>query len=152
MDQALTNLLASYGWWIVALALIASEIIAPGYFLLWIGLAAGLVGLVALVFPSLPFGAQAVLFALFAIATCTLYWKYIRPAAEHRDDQPLLNRRGERMVGRRVIVVRAIVNGRGKVKVGDGEWLAEGLDVPVGTEVEVVGVSGTTLRVEVRDA
>jgi membrane protein implicated in regulation of membrane protease activity len=51
------------------------------------------------------------------------------------------------MVGRRVVVVEPIVNGRGKVKVGDGAWLAEGPDVAAGTEVEVVAVDGTTLKV-----
>jgi membrane protein implicated in regulation of membrane protease activity len=86
-------------------------------------------------------------FALLAVASCAVYWRFVRPLAEHRDDQPLLNRRGQRMVGRRVVVVEPIVNGRGKVKVGDGAWLAEGPDVAAGTEVEVVAVDGTTLKV-----
>lgn len=143
----MSNLLASYGWWILALVLIAAELIAPGYFLLWIGVAAGAVGLITLVVPGLPFLAQALIFAAIAIATCFVYWKFIRPAAELRDDQPLLNRKGERMIGRRVIVVEPFVNGRGKVTVGDSQWLAEGPDAPVGTAVEVVGVNGTTLKV-----
>ena len=70
---------------------------------------------------------------LLSIAVCLVYWKFIRPAAELRDDQPLLNRKGDRMIGRRVTVVDAIVNGRGKVKVGDSVWLVEGSDCPVGT-------------------
>ena len=143
----MTNLLASYGWWILALVLIAAELIAPGYFLLWIGVAAGAVGLITLVAPGLPFLAQALIFAAIAIATCFVYWKFIRPAAELRDDQPLLNRKGERMIGRRVIIVEPIVNGRGKVTVGDSQWLAEGPDAPAGSAVDVVGVNGTTLKV-----
>ena len=51
------------------------------------------------------------------------------------------------MIGRRVLVAQAIVNGRGKVSVGDGEWLAEGPDLPIGSEVEVVSIRGTTLQV-----
>ncbi len=143
MDSLVTH----YGWWLLALLLIAAEMVAPGYFLLWIGIAAGMMGVVTLVVSDIPALVQAVLFGVFAIASCLIYWKFIRPLAEQRDDQPLLNRRGERMVGRRVIVCEAIVNGRGKVRVGDGEWLAEGPDTAVGDEVEVVGVSGTTLRV-----
>ena len=81
------------------------------------------------------------------IAACLVYWKYIRPLAEQRNDQPLLNQRGQRMVGRRVIVVEAIVNGRGKVGVGDGQWLAEGPDLPAGAEVEIVALQGTTFTV-----
>jgi membrane protein implicated in regulation of membrane protease activity len=145
------NLVNNYGWWLLALVLIAAEMLAPGYFLLWIGIAAGVMGLVTLVVPGLPGIAQAVLFGLLAIAACLVYWKFIRPVAEHRDDQPLLNRRGAQLVGQRFVLAEAIVNGRGRVKVGDSEWLAEGPDLPVGSEVVVVSVSGTTLRVESRD-
>ena len=141
------NLVNNYGWWLLALLLIAMEMIAPGYFMLWIGIAAGAMGLVTLVVPHLSAIVQAVLFAALSIAACLVYWKFIRPFAEQRDDQPLLNRRGQRMVGRRVVVIEPIVNGRGKVKVGDGQWLAEGPDSPAGVEVEVVGVNGTTLQV-----
>jgi len=91
--------------------------------------------------------AQAVVFALLAIAACLAYWKFIRPLAEQRDDQPLLNKRGAQLVGQRFVLCDAIVNGRGKVKVGDGTWLAEGPDLPAGSEVEVTAVQGTTLKV-----
>jgi membrane protein implicated in regulation of membrane protease activity len=148
MDSMVNNLLASYGWWLLALLLIAAELMAPGYFLLWIGLAAAVMGMVMLVFPDLPFLAQAVIFAVLSLAACIVYWKYIRPAAELRDDQPLLNRKGDRMIGRRVTVSDAIVNGRGKVRIADSVWLVEGVDCPIGSEVEVVGVHGTTLTVK----
>lgn len=140
-----------YGWWLAALVLIGAEIIAPGYFLLWIGLSAALMGLLTLFWPDLAPLAQAIVFALLSLATCLVYWKYIRPTAEQRDDQPLLNRKGDRMLGRQLIVAEAIVNGRGKVRVGDTVWLAEGSDAPVGATVEVVGINGTTLKVRGAD-
>lgn len=142
------NLVNNYGWWLLALVLVAAEMIAPGYFLLWIGIAAGVMGVVTLVVPGLSALVQATVFALLSIAACLVYWKYIRPLAEQRNDQPLLNQRGQRMVGRRVIVVEAIVNGRGKVGIGDGQWLAEGPDLPVGSEVEIVALQGTTFTVK----
>ncbi|RYD14214.1 MAG: NfeD family protein [Lysobacteraceae bacterium] len=142
------NLVDNYGWWLLALVLVAAEMIAPGYFLLWIGIAAAVMGLVMLVVPGLPVLAQALAFALLSIAACLAYWKFVRPLAEQRNDQPLLNQRGQRMVGRRVLVVEAIVNGRGKVGVGDGQWLAEGPDLPVGSEVEIVALQGTTFTVK----
>jgi membrane protein implicated in regulation of membrane protease activity len=141
------NLVNNYGWWLAALLLIAAEMILPGYFMLWIGIAAGVMGVITLVAPSLPAVAQAVLFALLAIVACLVYWRFIRPLAEQRDDQPLLNRRGKKLVGERFVLCEAIVNGRGKVKVGDGQWLAEGPDLPAGSEVEVVAVDGTALKV-----
>jgi membrane protein implicated in regulation of membrane protease activity len=142
------NLLNNYGWWLLALVLIGVEVVVPGYFMLWIGVAAGVMGLVTLVAPGLSALAQAIAFAVLAIASCAAYWKFIRPLAEHRDDQPLLNRRGQRMVGRRVVVAEAIVNGRGKIKMGDSVWLAEGPDIGAGGEVEIVSVEGTTARVK----
>lgn len=147
MDDVIAKLLGSYGWWVLALSLIAAELVAPGYFLLWIGLAAAVMGLIMLVLPGLGFLVQAVIFAVLSILICFVYWKYIRPATELRDDQPLLNRKGARMIGRRVAVVEAIVNGRGKVKIGDSVWLAEGEDREIGSVVEVLSVNGTTLTV-----
>ncbi|MFI4968948.1 MAG: NfeD family protein [Lysobacterales bacterium] len=141
------NLVNNYGWWLLALVLIAAEMVLPGYFMLWIGIAAAVMGVIVLLAPALSAIAQAALFGLFALAACAIYWKFIRPLAEQRDDQPLLNRRGEKLVGQRFVLVEPIVNGRGKVKVGDGSWLAEGPDLPVGSEVEVVAVEGTTLKV-----
>lgn len=141
------NLIDNYGWWLLALVLIGAEMIAPGYFLLWIGVAAGVMGAIVLIVPTLPVIAQALVFAALAIVICTLYWQFIRPMAEHRDDQPLLNRRGAKLVGQHFVVIESIVNGRGKIRVGDGSWLAVGPDVPAGTEVEVIAVDGTTLKV-----
>jgi membrane protein implicated in regulation of membrane protease activity len=43
-----------------------------------------------------------------------------------------------------------MVDGRGRVPVGDGWWLAEGPDLPAGSEIEVVAVDGTTLKVRAR--
>ena len=143
----MNDFITHYGWWLLALVLIGAEMIAPGYFLLWIGIAAAAVGVVVWAVPAVPALVQAILFAVFAIASCLVYWKFLRPLAERRDDQPLLNRRGAQLVGQRFVVSDAIVNGRGKIRVGDGEWLASGPDLPAGSEVEVVAVDGTTLRV-----
>ena len=141
------DIVDNYGWWLLALVLIGAEMVVPGYFLLWIGIAAGVMGILTFVLPAMSALVQAIVFAVLAIASCAVYWRFVRPLAEVRNDQPLLNRRGARMVGRRVIIVEPIVNGRGKVKVGDGAWLAEGPDLPVGQEVEVTACEGTTLKV-----
>lgn len=141
------NLVSNYGWWLLALVLIAAEMVAPGYFMLWIGIAAGVMGFVTLFAPQMSMLAQALVFAALAIVACTVYWRYIRPIAERRNDQPLLNKRGAQLVGQHFVLAEAIVNGRGKVQVGDSAWLAEGADLPVGTEVVVTACEGATLRV-----
>jgi inner membrane protein len=51
------------------------------------------------------------------------------------------------MIGQRYVLIEAIVNGRGKARVGDGQWLVAGPDLPVGAEVEVISVDGALLKV-----
>ena len=142
------ELSAHYLWWILALLLIAGEVLLPGYFMLWIGLAAAAMGVVLWAMPSLGLLAQAVLFALLALAACVLYARLLRRKLERREPgNERLNRRGEQMIGQRYELIEPIVNGRGKACVGDGQWLVSGPDLPLGTTVEVLAVDGTTLKV-----
>lgn len=137
-----------YLWWILAVLLIGGELVAPGYFMLWIGLAAAAMGVLAWFLPGLGLLAQVLLFSLLAIAFCVLYARFFRARIERGEPgSERLNRRGEQMVGQRYVLVEAIVNGRGKAGVGDGQWLVTGPELPVGSAVEVVAVDGTTLRV-----
>ena len=142
------ELSAHYLWWILALLLIAGEVLLPGYFMLWIGLAAAAMGVVLWAVPTLGMLAQAVLFALLAFAFCVGYARWLRPRLERSaPGNERLNRRGEQMIGQRYVLVEPIVNGRGKARVGDGQWLVSGPDLPLGSTVEVVAVEGTTLQV-----
>lgn len=65
-----------------------------------------------------------------------------------KSDQPDLNRRGAQFVGLTVCVEEAIEHGRGKVRVGDTLWTAEGPDAPAGAEVRITAAQGTLLQVE----
>src|SRR5262245_19875205 len=83
-----------YLWWIVALALIAIEVIMPGYFMLWIGIGAAVTGLLALLIPGLPLLVQSMAFAVLAFVSCAVYWYGVRPKLQ-RDEpgEERLNRR-----------------------------------------------------------
>jgi len=142
-----TNLTLHYGWWLLALILVGAELLLPGYFMLWIGIAAAAMGLLLTFLPPLSLLAEAFLFAVLAIVSCFLYWKFVRPAIDEPSEQPLLNRRAEQLIGRRYVLDAAIVNGQGKARVGDSHWLVEGPDLPAGATIEVVGVEGATLQV-----
>ncbi|HTI95604.1 MAG TPA: NfeD family protein [Rudaea sp.] len=144
----LENLTLHYGWWLLALVLIGAELMAPGFFMLWIGMAAAALGVVLIFVPQMSFGMQAVVFAVFAVISCYVYWRFVRHAMSEVSDQPRLNRRAEQYIGRRFVLETAIVNGQGKARVGDSLWLAEGPDLPAGSPVEVVGVDGSTLKVK----
>jgi len=87
------------------------------------------------------------LFAVLSILTAVYWWKRQRSSAK-ASDQPGLNERGSELIGRVFVVHQAIVEGRGKVKVGDGVWMVTGPDSPVGAQVRVVGLDGVILKVE----
>lgn len=133
-------------WAGLALLLIAAETIAPGVFLLWLGLAAAAVFLILLVVPDLAPVWQAVAFIVLAFVSIVVYIKYFRGNLKP-SDQPLLNRRSEQLVGQVFPLEQAIVNGRGRVKVGDAFWAAEGEDLPEGTRVRVISAQNGNLQV-----
>lgn len=134
-------------WACMALGLIALETLVPGAALLWLGLAA-LAMLVLVVFvPEMPLFWQAVLFISSSFAVVGVYWRYYRQRGIE-STQPLLNRRGEQLVGQVYPLESAIENGRGRLKIGDAFWAVEGIDLPVGTRVRIVAVASMVLRVE----
>ncbi|MFK2904031.1 NfeD family protein [Dyella ginsengisoli] len=142
------DLSTHYLWWILALLLIAGEVLLPGYFMLWIGLAAAAMGVLLWLVPGMSLLLQAVLFAALALAACVIYARTLRPRIERSTPgSERLNRRAEQMIGQRYVLTESIVNGRGKARVGDGEWLVAGPELPLGSTVEVVAVDGTTLQV-----
>ncbi len=133
-------------WLAAALLLVIAELLAPGFFLVFLGVGAGVTGLAVLLLP-LPILAQAVLFAVFSGGTFVLGRRWYR-GLDKRSADPLLNDRTARLIGRQVEVCDAIVGGEGRVKVGDGAWNATGPDAAAGTTVRIVGTTGSVLRVE----
>ena len=81
------------------------------------------------------------------VADVLIDFVWAHPAVS-KSDQPNLNRPAAQLVGRVFVVAEAIEHGRGKVRVGDTLWPAEGPDAPAGTEVKVTSANGTVLRVE----
>jgi membrane protein implicated in regulation of membrane protease activity len=63
-------------------------------------------------------------------------------------DQPLLNRKSEQLIGKVLPLHQAIVNGQGRVKLGDALWTVDGPDLPAGTQVRVIGATSMILKVE----
>ena len=138
--------LAFWHWMILGLVLAVIEVLAPGTFFLWLGIAAGLTGLVVLVIP-IGWEIQLILFGALSVVAVVAgrIWLRRHPI---RSADTTLNRRGEQYVGRIFTLAEAIVNGRGTVKVGDSLWRADGPDLPAGSRVKVTGVAGTVLKVE----
>ena len=134
-------------WAAVALLLFAAEALVPGAFMLWLGLAATAVFLIALAVPELSPLVQVALFVVLSFISIQVYRRWFR-GRERESDQPMLNRRADQLIGRVVPLDRAIVNGVGRVQIADAYWDVAGPDLPTGSVVRVVATDGMTLRVE----
>lgn len=133
-------------WLALGLLLAAAEMLAPGFFLIWLAGAALITGVVAWALP-LGVGLQVLLFAVLSIATVYMGKRFLRGHPITEAD-PAMNQRGLRMAGQVATVTEAIANGQGRVHVGDSEWIARGVDAAVGAKVRITGTDGAELLVE----
>lgn len=134
-------------WAVAAVILIVLELFAPGIAFLWLGIAAGIVAVIVFFLPMISGPWQLILYAVLAVVSVLLGRRYLKRHPLKTSDV-LLNRRGEQYVGRRFTLTAPIVNGRGKLKVDDTNWVVEGPDLPAGTGVKVVRVDNVILVVE----
>jgi hypothetical protein len=137
-------------WLGLGLLLMAAETIVPGAFRLWFGLAGLLMGALLWLLPGMHVLLQAVLFSALALVAVQVYRTWFR-RREPVSSQPLLNRRSEQYVGRVFVLDSAIVNGFGKIRIGDSIWTVSGDPLPVGARVSVLAVDGMTLKVRAAD-
>ncbi len=134
-------------WGAVALLLFAAETLAPGAFMLWLGVAAAAVFLGVLLFDGIPLLAQVAAFVVLSFVSIQVYRTWFRTRARV-SDHPLLNRRAQQLVGRVVPLEQGISGGRGRVKVDDAFWVVEGPELPAGVQVRIVAADGMTLKVQ----
>lgn len=146
MGEWLSELQQHWFWLSLGFILGAVEMVAPGFFLMWLGLAAIIVGMLTWALPiSLPL--QVALFAILSVLTVYAGKKFLKDNPIESDD-PKLNNRGARLTGEIVTVVEAIADGHGRVRVGDTDWNARGADAAAGAKVRVIGADGAVLLVE----
>ncbi|CAD7040917.1 NfeD family protein [Pseudorhizobium endolithicum] len=149
MLQSLASNLGPWTWWIIGILLLAAELVAPGVFLIWIGLAAIVVGALSLLLWEAAFWSwqlQLVLFAALAIALALAGRRFY--ARNETTDEPLLNRRGASLIGRTATLHEPIREGRGRIRLDDTWWPVEGPDLAAGTRVKVVSAQGRDLKVD----
>jgi inner membrane protein len=133
-------------WLIAAAVLGIAELVVPGVYLIWIGLAALITGIATLLLP-LAVVAQFALFAVTAFAAVYAGRRYLTNNPIISDD-PKLNDRDARLVGAIVTAVEPVDSAHGRVKVGDSVWSARGADAAVGERLRVTGSDGSMLFVE----
>jgi membrane protein implicated in regulation of membrane protease activity len=136
----------AWNWLYLVVALFLLDLVIPGGHFLWFRFAAVGVGVLGLA-TSIAWQWQVVAFGVFSVIAALCVRKYVQPDVV-TCDVPDLNSRGQQYVGRLFVVQDAIECGRGKVRVGDTIWSAEGPDAPAGAKVTVTGVRGIVLVVE----
>ncbi|WP_275785046.1 NfeD family protein [Pararhizobium gei] len=142
--------LGPWSWWVLGLVLLAAEVVAPGVFLVWIGIAAIVTGAVSLLLWDAAFWvwqAQIVVFAILSVLA-VLAGRRILAQGGDTSDEPLLNQRGARLIGRTAVLEEPIAEGRGRIRLDDTTWSVSGPDLPTGSRVRVTGSASGQLSVE----
>ena len=132
-------------WAIAGLVLLIAEVVAPGFFLVFLGVAAIATGLFTLLF-DLGLAPQLALFVIYTGLALMIgkRW-YAEPG--NADQQVSLNDPARRLVGRTAVAVDPIDEHGGRVRLGDSEWTARGGPAAVGDRVEIIAVEGNCLKV-----
>lgn len=132
-------------WILLGLVGLGGEMLLPGVYLFWAGLAAVGTGLVLMVAPLSFGGSVAVFLLMLAIGVVVSLWIRRRRGPGHRVNAPEAG-----LAGRQGVVLPAEGPGL-RVRLGDSEWparLPRGVAAPVaGAIVRVEAVDGTVLVV-----
>ena len=134
-------------WAIGGVLLLIAELIAPGFFLIFIGAAAIATGLAALVLP-IGVALQLALFTVLAYLAARIGGRRAYAMRYDYSSDPLLNDRAKRLLGRVVVATQAIDANGVRVRVGDSEWSARGGPAAAGDRVRIVDIEGNCLKVE----
>jgi membrane protein implicated in regulation of membrane protease activity len=134
-------------WLIGGVVLLIAELIAPGFFLVFIGGAAVATGFAALALPlNLPL--QLAIFAVLAFLSARIGGRRAYSMRYDYSPDPFLNDRTKRLLGKVVVATQPIDAHGGRVRVGDSEWSARGGPAQAGERVRIVDVDGNCLKVE----
>lgn len=138
-------------WFILGFLLLGLELIVSGVFLMWFGIAALITGLIIWLLQShLPiFSAwqtQIVIFLLFSVITVIIGVKFNR--LNKTTDTPFLNNRTEELIGYTATLEEPIINGKGRLRIGDSLWNIIGPDLAAGTTVRIKSYQNGFFEVE----
>jgi len=132
-------------WLVLGVALAIIEVFAAGAFFLWLGISAGIVGVLLWLIPELDWEYQLLLFAILSVASVVIARRYLT-MHPLESDEPNLNLRGHQYVGRTFTLEEPVTNGQGKIRVDDSTWKISCDDCDAGTKVVINGVDGVVLR------
>lgn len=141
--------LGPWGWVVFGLILMGLEMIVPGAFFIWIGLAAIVTGIFDGLF-NLSWQSSAIVFASLALAAVIAGRRVmgVNHSLKSAPEAATLNQRGASLIGQIFTLHEPFQNGGGQIKIDDSVWRARGGDLPAGSQVKIVSIDGATLVVE----
>ncbi len=152
MIMSLIQEMGPWNWWILALILLGLEILAPGTFFLWFGISAFVIGTISLaVGPDSTFWVwqtQMIGFVVLSLVSALVGRRFLNQYGLSESDDPLLNDRGKQLIGRTATLEEPILEGQGRVRLGETTWRVTGPDLPAGTRVRIVEAQSNTLTIE----
>jgi membrane protein implicated in regulation of membrane protease activity len=150
MIERIVAELGPWAWWVLGIVLLILEVLMPGVFLVWIGIAAIVTGALSLLMWEQAFWAWQVQWLVFAVLSliAALAGRRIVSTRGQGSDQPHLNQRGRSLIGRTATLEQPITEGRGRIRLDDTMWSVQGPDLPIGTRVRVTASNGRDLSVE----
>ncbi|WP_028033181.1 NfeD family protein [Chelativorans sp. J32] len=143
--------LGPWNWMLLGFVLLVLEIVLPGVFLLWIGIAAILTGALSLQLWDVSlwtWQVQVLVFLALSLISAYVGKRVTDARRDEETDEPLLNRRADQLVGRTAVLEEPILDGYGRIRLGDTTWRVAGPDLPAGTRVRVISAKGGELQVE----
>ena len=150
MIQRIVTELGPWAWWVLGIVLLILEVLMPGVFLVWIGIAAIVTGALSLLLWESAFWtwhAQWLVFSILSLVAVVIGRRIVNTRGT-ASDQPYLNQRGQSLVGRTATLEQPISEGRGRIRLDDTMWSVQGPDLPVGARVRVTASNGRDLTVE----
>lgn len=145
MEQ-LFPFLGPWTWFVAAGILLILELLSPGVFFIWLGIAAALTGVIDNIH-DMGWQGELVVFAVLSVIAVYAGRRIYKGPAMVPRDNPHLNRRQMGYIGRSFTLKQPITDGRGKLTIEDTVWEIEGPDMAAGTRVKVTAVSDMTLVV-----
>jgi membrane protein implicated in regulation of membrane protease activity len=142
--------LGPWTWIIAGLLMMAVELLAPGLFFIWLGLAALAAGVAVAVF-GFGWTVGAMLFATFAVGSVLGGRALMRARGSEPETATRLNALSRNLIGQVVQLEHAIENGKGRIRIGDTVWQAAGANAAAGDMVRIVRLDGSSLVVERAD-
>ncbi len=135
-------------WFVLTLVLLGLEMALPGVIFMWLAIASIIVGAIVYIDGSIMWEIQFIIFAVLGLVSVFAGRNYIKNNPIESEDENL-NDRGARYVGKVYTLERPLINGEGKIRIGDTLWLVRGgFDSDVGSSVKVTGSDGVVLLVE----